>query len=355
MFLPRIGWEVLVSFLEGDIDQPVCMGSVYNASQTPPYPLPANKTMSTLKSASSPGGGGFNEIRFEDKKDAEQIFIHAQKNLDERIREDRYQLVGRDAHLIVKQDHITQVTNERHTKIGADDVTEVVADQHLKVTGKQAIEIGASHSLTVKGDVIEVFRGNHSEQTSQNYYVKAMGVVIEAMSGITLKCGGNSVVIDPSGVTLKGISLTLDGTMVRIASGPGSPAMSGSAGSAVSPIAPKEPFEADEADPGKMIDAKASQHQNQTGKYGAARIVPFKRDATQTSETNPEKTYIEIELVDEAGSPVPGEQYEVTLADGTTVARGTLDQNGFARIDGIDPGSCKVTFPRLDKDAWEPA
>jgi hypothetical protein len=143
--------------------------------------------------------------------------------------------------------------------------------------------------------------------------------------------------------------------MVRIASGPGSPAMSGSAGSAVSPIAPKEPFEADEADPGKMIDAKASQHQNQTGKYGAARIVPFKRDATQTSETNPEKTYIEIELVDEAGSPVPGEQYEVTLADGTTVARGTLDQNGFARIDGIDPGSCKVTFPRLDKDAWEPA
>ena len=353
MFLPRIGWEVLVTFLNGDPDQPVIVGSLYNASQTPPYLLPDQKTVSALKSASTPGAGGFNEIRFEDKQGAEQLFIHAQKNMDARIGEDRYELVGRDAHVVVKQDHVTNVQHERHTKVVADDITEVGKDLHLNVKGKQALEITGSSSLTVTGDVIEVFKANHSEQVTQSYYVKAMGVVIEAMTGITLKCGGSNIVIDASGVTVKGPMVTIDGAMIRIASGPGSPAMSGSAGSAVSPIAPKEALEADEADPGKVAEARAQQSQIQSGKYGAARIVPFKPSAEDL--TNPEKTWVEIELVDEEGNPVAGERYAVTLADGTTVAQGTLDQNGFARIEGIDPGTCKVTFPRLDKDAWEPA
>ena len=84
--LPRIGQEVIVEFLEGDPDRPIITGSIYNGAAMPPYDLPDNKTLSTLKSNSSKGGDGFNEIRFEDKKGEEQIFIHAEKNLDFRVK-----------------------------------------------------------------------------------------------------------------------------------------------------------------------------------------------------------------------------------------------------------------------------
>ena len=96
---------------------------------------------------------------------------------------------------------------------------------------------------------------------------------------------------------------------------------------------------------------KAYQQETGTGKYGKRSLTPFQ--PTAADQKNPKKTWIEIELVDEEGKPVPGEAYEVTLPDGTQVASGSLDHKGFKRIEGIDPGSCKITFPRLDKDAWE--
>jgi type VI secretion system secreted protein VgrG len=88
------------------------------------------------------------------------------------------------------------------------------------------------------------------------------------------------------------------------------------------------------------------------GKKSAASNAPTHDPNSPENKTK--KHYIEIKLVDNAGKPVPGEPYKVTLPDGTTVADGTLDDKGHARVDNIDPGSCKVTFPNLDKDAWEP-
>ena len=88
--IPRMGQEVIVDFLEGDPDQPLITGCVYNAEQMPPYDLPANKTQSGVKSRSSKGGGGanFNEIRMEDKMGSEQLFIHAEKNQDIEVEHD---------------------------------------------------------------------------------------------------------------------------------------------------------------------------------------------------------------------------------------------------------------------------
>ena len=123
----------------------------------------------------------------------------------------------------MKQDKFEHIENNRNELVDNDHLEEIGNDRNLKVGGKQAIEIGASHSFTVRAMSIEVFKANHSEQTTSNYYLKAMGIVIESMSGITLKCGGSSVVIDPAGVTLKGPMVTVDGGMVKIASGPGSP------------------------------------------------------------------------------------------------------------------------------------
>lgn len=130
---------------------------------------------------------------------------------------------------------------------------------------------------------------------------------------------------------------------------------SGKAGKTIPPAKPKKAEDADVADPGKVAEAKAEQMQQKSGKYGAPQAKPHKpaSDNQEQSDEN-QKTWIEIELVDEAGDPVPGESYEITLPDGSKAA-GTLDGKGFARVDGIDPGTCKVTFPNLDKEAWNRA
>ena len=123
---------------------------------------------------------------------------------------------------------------------------------------------------------------------------------------------------------------------------------SGKAGSAVDPTAPEEAEEADLADPGEVAKVKAKQVEKKEGKYGTAAFEPH----LPTEEDIEEKSWIEIELVDEEDNPVPGEKYRVTLPNGK-VAQGTLDNKGFAHIGGIDPGTCQITFPNLDKDAWE--
>ena|SRR5438270_2443069 len=126
----------------------------------------------------------------------------------------------------------------------------------------------------------------------------------------------------------------------------------GKAGSAVSPAEPVEAKEADKADPGQVEEIKAQQRQAQTGKYGSLKTKPHK--PPEDKEERAKKSWIEIKLLDEEGQPVPGERYAVTLPDGETLAEGTLDEKGFARVDGFDAGQCKVTFPDLDKSAWEP-
>ena len=128
---------------------------------------------------------------------------------------------------------------------------------------------------------------------------------------------------------------------------------SGNAGSAVAPADPKEAQEADKADPGEVDKIKADQRQSQAGQYGSVQTKPYKPPQTQ-EEKEKKSSWIEIEMVDEDNKPVPGESYRITLPDGETIAEGTLDDKGFARLDGIEPGTCKITFPDLDKDAWEP-
>jgi type VI secretion system secreted protein VgrG len=201
--LPRIGQEVIVEFLEGDPDRPIITGRVYNAEAMPPYDLPGKQTVSTLKSNSSKGGAGFNEIRFEDKKGEEQIFMHGEKNIDVRVKNDIYEWVGNERHLIVKKDQIEIVENNREETVKADHKEKIGKDRHLKVVGKEAKGVDGSLSLTVKGDVIEVFKENHSEQTTKDYYLKADNVVIEGQTNITLKVGGTTIAMAADGIEIK--------------------------------------------------------------------------------------------------------------------------------------------------------
>jgi len=129
--------------------------------------------------------------------------------------------------------------------------------------------------------------------------------------------------------------------------------MNPKSGKSCSLVAPGESTaatDADDADPGKMAQVKARQRELKEGKYGEEQVKPFKPEESESEEI--ETSWIEIELVDESDNPVPGEQYEVTLPDGS-VASGMLNGEGWARIAGFAPGQCKVCFPKLDKDAWE--
>jgi type VI secretion system secreted protein VgrG len=340
IFIPRIGQEVVVDFLEGDPDQPIITGRVYNADNMPPYTLPNEKTKSTIKSNSSIGGKGFNEIRFEDLKGKEQIFIHGEKDLDFRVKNDRREWVGRDRHLVVKRDKREKVERDKHVIIQRDEIQEIQRDHSQKISGKDSIEVASSRSISVSGDVIEVFKANHSEQVTMNYYLKGMNVVIEGMVGLTVKVGGNFININPAGIFISG-------TMVMINSG-GAPGV-GTAGSIVPPAKPLESEIADTATPGKDVT-----YQKQREQMPPAELAALNAPSHQPTEEDKEKkkSWIEIELVDEEDNPIPGEKYRITLPDGKTLAEGRLDDKGFARVDGIDPGTCKITFPDLDKEAW---
>jgi uncharacterized protein (DUF2345 family) len=127
---------------------------------------------------------------------------------------------------------------------------------------------------------------------------------------------------------------------------------SGKAGSAVAPAEPTKAKEADKADPGEVEEIKAEQRQTKAGKYGSVQSKPHQPPKTQEEKAK-KPSWIEIRMVDEAKKPVAGQPYRVTLPDGETVAEGTLDEKGLARVEGIEQGNCKVTFPMLDKDAWE--
>src|SRR6202034_4322252 len=175
VFIPRIGHEVIVGFLEGDPDRPIVIGSVYNADTMPPYELPANKTRSGVKTDSSIGSGGFNEIRFEDKKGSEQIFIHGQKDSDTRIENDCREWIE--------------------------------GDRNLTVQGKEAVQVSGSYSLQVTGDVAEQFSASHSEQTTGNFYAQAQNIVLEAEMALGLTVGGNFISITPAGIMIMGIPM----------------------------------------------------------------------------------------------------------------------------------------------------
>jgi type VI secretion system secreted protein VgrG len=128
-------------------------------------------------------------------------------------------------------------------------------------------------------------------------------------------------------------------------------AKSGTPCSLVAPAAPDDAQAADVADPGAVDEAKAAQQASATGKYGSTPVKPFKPGTGDDGK--PKTGWIEIAMVDESGAVVTGEAYSITLPDGT-VATGTLDAKGVARVEGFDPGSCQITFPNLDQEAWEP-
>jgi len=224
--LPRVGEEVVVDFLEGNPDQPLIVGSVYNAAQMPPYVLPGEKTKTVLKTNSTKGGDGFNEVRLEDLKGQEQIFIHAERNFDLRVKNDRMDSIGGMASLTVDKDWMEAVDGSKH----------------LTVKGDQSEKVDGTASLSVDTDLQQKIGGRWAIQAGTDVHIKSgVNLVIESGTTLTLKVGGSFVSLSSTGVAI-------NGPMIQLNSG-------GTAGTGAGsrPNLPKHPTAADKAAPGQPI------------------------------------------------------------------------------------------------------
>jgi type VI secretion system secreted protein VgrG len=163
--IPRIGQEVIVDFLEGDPDEPIITGRVYNAEQMPPYALPANKTQSGIKSRSSKEGtpDNFNEIRFEDLKGSEQLFIHAEKNQDIEVENDETHWVGHDRKKTIDNDETTYVKHDRTETVDNNESITIHGQRQERVDKDEGIGIGGNRNESVGGNEAITISGNRSE------------------------------------------------------------------------------------------------------------------------------------------------------------------------------------------------
>jgi type VI secretion system secreted protein VgrG len=184
VFIPRIGQEVIVDFLEGDPDRPIVIGAVYNGTNTPPYPLPGEKTKSTIKSDTTIGGGGYNEFRFEDKSGSEEVFLRGQKDWTIRIGNDKDQEVGRNEAL--------SVGSNRTKSVGANQMETIGIDKTITVGNNHTENIGKMMSLIVGLNKTELVGVNSAETIGAAkeltigglYQVTVGGVMNETVGGM---------------------------------------------------------------------------------------------------------------------------------------------------------------------------
>jgi type VI secretion system secreted protein VgrG len=167
--IPRIGQEVIVDFLEGDPDMPIITGRVYNAAQMPPYGLPANATQSGWKSNSSPGGGGWNEMRFEDKKGSEEVYFQAEKDHNELVKNNETRTIGNDFAEDVGHDAKQDIGHDRTETVGNDKSVTVGHDQTTSIGNNDTETVGVDRALTVGSNETISIGSNSSETIGMNH------------------------------------------------------------------------------------------------------------------------------------------------------------------------------------------
>ncbi len=301
MFIPRIGQEVIVDFLEGDPDRPIITGRVYNGANLVPYELPAEKTKSTIKSNSSLGGEGYNEVRFEDEKHKEQFFLHAERNMDVHVKNDSFENIVHDRHQTIggqgkngkvgDQNELVyrdkSLTVHRHVQEhvggnlkrmvggidGAGDVDIVIQsnrselvhkNSHVHVKQHLNEKVDATQSLQVAKDLHTSVGKLNAVETVKEIHLKSKKIVVEAATGITIQAPGGFITIDAGGIAIKGAQVLINS---------GGAALSGSG---VAPTAPKDAVEAKPTEPALADDGKVRAPSGLAVAQGATELTPLK-------------------------------------------------------------------------------
>ncbi len=221
--IPRLGQEVIVEFLEGDPDRPVVTGALYNGDNAAPFALPGSKTQSGVRSNSSKGGGGSNEIRFEDAAGSEQIYIHAQKNEDIVVENDATRSVGSNRTKTIGVDETVEVGSNRTESVGADQSTTIGANETINIGVNQTVGIGANRSWTIGANETITVGGSraHTIALADNLAVGgAQAVEVGGVRGVTV-AGAQSHAVGASDSTSVGGSqdITVGGSQTLTVTG----------------------------------------------------------------------------------------------------------------------------------------
>jgi len=405
LYLPRMGQEVVVRFLEGNPDRPLIAGTVYNGSNPTPYALPDDKTKSTLKSASSLGSDGFNEFRIEDAAGEEEIFVHGQKDEDLATENDKDQQVRGYEDLLVKKDRSRTVEGHQRLEVMFDDASLVEGNQTLQVRGNRGTTTHKNHSETVEvNQVITVNRnvttlisqaGSESVEAAKALTIGAeyainVGLALnEAVGGLkSVQVGGlrleyvagsrqeivakdsTAKVGDDFQTEVKGQVSSTVGKDLEETLGEKSEL---GVKEAVAWLAKRFELKADkfslvvggnlilsvEKSGNVKLNAKTLTLDSSDTKVKGSKVkleasgslssksVRLKEiKALSQTELKP----VEFSLKDSQGKAMADVAYEIELPDGTR-KKGKTDGSGKAKVEGVPPGACKLSFPDLEKGA----
>ncbi|MFY0523099.1 type VI secretion system Vgr family protein [Archangium gephyra] len=404
LYLPRIGQEVVVRFLEGNPDRPLIAGTVYNGSNPTPYALPDDKTKSTLKSASSLGSDGFNEFRIEDSAGEEEIFVHGQKDEDLVTENDKDQLVRAYEDLLVKKDRSRTVDGNQSLRVVLDDVSLIEGNQSLQVTGNRSTRTIGSHSESVEGNQAMTVSKNVTASVIQaasesvgaakaltvgaSYLINVALAKNEAVGGLkSVQVAGTLsefVVGSRQEMVAKDASVKVGGDYQTEIKGQVSDTLGkdfkGEVGKkhelsvkeAVSTLARSFELKADKFSlvvNGKLIlsmeksgkvhfapktftidgsDIKAKGSKVKLEPAGSMKDKSVKLAEIKALQEDKIKKSVHVEMQMADSTALAGQKFEVKLPDGSTKS-GKVDGGGAASVAEAKPGQAEISFPDLAK------
>ena len=403
LFVPRVGQEVVLRFLEGNPDRPIITGAVYNGQHPPPIDLPNDKTKSTLKTDSSPHSGGSNELRFEDAAGQEQIYVHGQKDEQIEARNDKSQVVHRNERLRVDQDRSRSVGGDQTLRVSKNDASRIQGNQSLTVHGDRSTWVGGSHSETVSGSHEgSVFGSRHlTVQLASTEVVGAAaaltvgGIYAVSVGGALNEAVGGMKSCEVAGAKIEVVGAqrmeTVAGDSLATVGGDFSSVLAGQldmtvgkdmnedtriteiqAHAPVSWSAKDIHITADDFELivggrvaismkdgtvqifGRTISvsgATVSARGATLAKIGPGTAPQKRAAARQLAALRSAPASVSIKLVTSDGRPVANERVSVLLPNGTSRSVVT-DAQGQCRIPSPRSGPCKVSLPRLPPTTW---
>ncbi|WPO98793.1 type VI secretion system tip protein TssI/VgrG [Pseudomonas sp. HR96] len=228
MAIPRVGQEVLVGFNDGDPDQPIIIGRAYRADNRPPYELPRHKTRMSLKSQTHKGEG-FNELRFEDELGQQEVFIHAERDQNNRVKHDettevghdRTESVGHDERVSVGNDQFINVFNNRALNVHGHQHSTVVKDWHDNVENSRYQTTTADHRSEVGGNSEGLIKGQRTLTIGGGGKLTTTTYRLDTSERLVLTGPGGSITIDAGGVFIEGITVNVAGPITAGSKGRG--------------------------------------------------------------------------------------------------------------------------------------